>query len=183
MARNLLYCFKRKIHTMEFHINTTLTEDAEDLFLIAKDRLLDINEWNNLLSNKAYSVSLTDTKGQKAHRNARMYDLIKISDTNSPSPEKWVQISHIQYDNFPDINSESISLLLELSNNDHKSLETILLKRENTNVTIHCNGGNELPEIDDATPNDHLITDKEQHPILNLPNNELQQLLQRIITY
>lgn len=166
---------------MEYHVNTTLTEDAEDLFVIAKDRLLDINEWNQLFHANSYTVALTDTKGQKAHRSARMHDMIKISDNTKM--EKWVNISHIQYDNFPDINSESISLLLELKNEDHKSLETILVKRENSSVTIHCNGGNELPRPEDESPDDHLITDVDRHPVLNLPSIELQELLKGIIAY
>ena len=58
---------------MEYSINTHSIEDAEDLFILAKDRLLDISDWND-----GQTYVLTDGHKQKAHRNAHSGDFIKI---------------------------------------------------------------------------------------------------------
>ncbi|MCB0699547.1 MAG: hypothetical protein H6551_13225 [Chitinophagales bacterium] len=178
---------------MEYHIKAIDIDDAKDVFLLAKDRLLDVSDWNTLSGNTEYKIALTNNKGQKVHRDARVFDKLQISTSNSSgiSSDMWVQISQIQYDYFPDIDNECISMLLEMtfspSGNgiditEHTAVETILIKRNKEEVTAHCNGGNELPNIDDEVPDVHINTDAELHPVLSIPNVQLQNLLRGLIS-
>lgn len=173
---------------MEFNIKIPDFDDAREMFLLAKDRLLDINDWNSLISDTNYNITLTDKSGQKRQRNAKVGDLINISAKNSKgnTSEMWVLLTAIQYDFFPDIRSESISLLLEMTFSPSgagvqptpESVETILIKREGYIITAHCNAGNELPDVDAETPGDRINTDIDLHPVLSIPKAQLQQLLQ-----
>lgn len=104
---------------MEYSINTNSIEDAEDLFVVAKDRLLDISDWHD-----GQTYILTDGHKQKAHRNAHSGDFIKI-DGNT---EEWIVINKIQYDDYPDINGETITLFMS-NNNDTESMHTVAINR------------------------------------------------------
>ena len=174
---------------MEFSIELPEPDDARDLFLLAKERLLDVNDWNSLFAGKEYHIMLTTPKGQKLQRDAHVGDMMVISATNGQSIDMWVNIRKIQYDFFPDIGSESISMLLEMSSSqagnrivqEGQNVETILIKREGNSLTAHCNIGNELPDPEAETPNEHLNTETDLHPVLNIPKTQLQQLLQGFI--
>lgn len=110
---------------MEFTVHTNNIEDAEDLFLLAKERLLDVNEWQRF---SGESFMLTDKHGQKLHRNAHRGDHIKIA--NQPD----LIIGHIIYDDFPDVLGESITLVL--SGGDDLPTQEILIKRIGKLVSV-----------------------------------------------
>lgn len=175
---------------MEVSITAADIDDARDLFLLAKDRLLDVNDWNYSLKGN-YRITLTDAAGHKLQRIARVGDMLCISAGNEVGigSEMWIRISRIQYDFFPDVLSESISMLLETAHSptgnatgsDNMQQETILIKREGPTLTAHCNAGNELPETNDEDPNAHLNRDAELHPVLSIPQGSLQQLLSDLI--
>ncbi len=171
---------------MEVSTTAADIDDARDLFLLAKDRLLDVNDWNYSLKGN-FSITLTDARGQKLQRSARVGDMICIAASNGAGigSEMWIRISRIQYDFFPDISSESISMLLETAHSpsgngtgaDNLQQETILIKREGPTLTAHCNAGNELPEAGDEGPDTHLNRSEDLHPVLCIPQTDLQQLL------
>ncbi len=95
-----------KYMLMERSIVMQTNEDADSLFLIAKDRLLDVNEWGNILS---FNTTLTDTHGQKVHRDAHMGDLVKAEVSDGLF---WAHIDNILYDKYPDDNAEELSINL-----------------------------------------------------------------------
>lgn len=163
---------------MEFYINLQNTDDATDLFLLAKEQLLDVNDWANLTGN-TYSTLLLDSKKQKLHRNARVGDVISITNLFT-ARNIWIEICNIQYDYFPDIDSESISILLCTSGQSFQQ-ETIIIKRDKSVVTAHCNAGNEMPTYDSLTPEEHINNHIDKHPVLNIPEIHLQQLLRGMI--
>lgn len=176
---------------MEFSKHLQNLDDARDLFMLAKERLLDVNDWNSIMGNNGYHITLTNSKGEKQHRDARTGDMICLSAPKAKDHivEKWIQISKIQYDFFPDIRSECISLLLNTTFSPSgvgiaytaESSETILIKREGQTVTVHCNAGDELPGEDAETPDEHINRSIELHPVLNLSTNQLQHFLQEFI--
>lgn len=180
---------------MEYSLSLRDIDEANDIFLLAKDRLLDVNDWNTLFEGNDYNILLTDAKGNKLHRNARVNDKIQISAVNGRGikSDMWVQVSQVQYDDFPDINSESISMLLMISfspsgngidlddEQAEQSMETIIIRRENNNVTAHCNIGNELPEEEDEVPDAHINRNIELHPVLSIPKTHLKQLLRGFV--
>lgn len=110
---------------MEYSVVANSLEEAEDLFLLAKDRLLDINEWHSLCANGTV-YTLMDKHKQKVHRNAHTHDLIKKSNGS----DECYFISGIVYDDFPDVAGETLSLLLqpETSATD-EHLQAIIVKR------------------------------------------------------
>lgn len=146
---NLAVFSLRKYMLMERSIVMQTTEDADTLFLIAKDRLLDVNEWGNILS---INTTLTDPHGQKLHRDAHMGDLVKAEVSDGLF---WAHIDNIFYDKYPDENAEELSLNLVNTvppSGADKLSETIRLtgklsiRRVNSMVTaiydnIEYNGG------------------------------------------
>lgn len=179
---------------MDCQLRATDIDDAKDIFLLAKDRLLDINDWKMLLKNTDYDICLTSVNGKKVHRDARVGDKVRISTTNKGiSADMWTQISQIQYDYFPDIDSETISILFHVAfspsgngidyfRNSADSNETIIIKREKDTLTVHCNTGCEIPQIEDNTPDAHIINQIELHPVLSIPKPEMAQLLKGFIS-
>lgn len=173
---------------MEVSTTAADIDDARDLFLLAKDRLLDVNDWNYSL-NGHFSIALADADGHKLQRSARVGDMVCISAGNGAgiASEMWIRISKIQYDFFPDVRSECIAMLLETTQSpsgrgtDSIVQETILIKREGPTLTAHCNAGNELPAEDDDDPNAHLNPDIDLHPVLSIPHCSLRQLLSGFI--
>lgn len=161
---------------MEFYTDLQHTDDATDLFLLAKERLLDVNDWKSLTDGNLYDIALTDAKGRKQNRNAHVGDMIKITGAHAI----WIEISGIQYDYFPDIDSESISMLLR-SVGSFSQLETILIKRDRNMLMVHCNGGNELPTYRSSSPTDRINTLYDMHPVLQLHGQYLQQFLEGMI--
>ncbi|MCB0695814.1 MAG: hypothetical protein KDC07_00535 [Chitinophagaceae bacterium] len=176
---------------MEYSIKMNDIDDARDMFLLAKDRLLDINDWDCLFAGSEYSITLTNSKGAKLHRDARVNDLVNIAAANNMgnSSEMWIRIKAIQYDFFPDVRSESISILFCLSfspsgngvETASAAEETIIIKREYDTIIAHCNTGNELPDPYADIPNELANNDIELHPVLSIPQTHLQQLLQGFI--
>lgn len=86
-------------------------DDAEDLLVIAKERMLHINQWHEhspLLHNV---FSLTDKQGKLLHRSAHKNDLVKIT-TEQENPAVWLYISQIVYDDYPDTSTEAFSVAL-----------------------------------------------------------------------
>jgi hypothetical protein len=111
---------------MEFSVSTRSLDDAEDLFIVAKERMLDINDWQS-----EYCFTLTDSHKQKMQRNAHTGDFIKKDTT----PEEWYIINKIQYDDYPDIAGESITLFIS-NVNDVESMHSIALNRVGKLLTV-----------------------------------------------
>jgi hypothetical protein len=89
-------------------------DDAEELFILAKDRLLNVNKWDKTAASASATFTLTDHTGHDVSRNAHKGDYIRI---NIPGPGSitgegydWVKIEAITYDDYPDENTESIVL-------------------------------------------------------------------------
>lgn len=174
---------------MEQTINAIDIDDAKDIFLLAKDRLLDINDWKTLLGSTPYDVQLTNEKNNKVHRDARINDKVTINHFEQQQPSISAVISNIQYDYFPDMDSECISLLLnkdeDLKPNEHyrsTTSETVLIRRTGQHLTAHLNIGNELPDINDILPFEHINPIVDLHPVLNLPKSQLETLLKAFIS-
>ncbi len=109
---------------MEYSINTHSTDDAEDLFIVAKERLLDVSDWRD-----GYTYTLTDGHKRKAHRNAHSGDFIKTDN------DTWVYINKIQYDDYPDIGGESITMFMN-TESDTESMHTIAINRVGKVLTV-----------------------------------------------
>ncbi len=97
-------------HYMEQYISTKTVEDAEDTFVDAKERLLDVNHWNRYCGVPGVFFSLTDGHSRLVSRKAHKGDHIKI---NAPAiAECCLVIDSIEYDDYPDLGMESFTLRL-----------------------------------------------------------------------
>ncbi len=92
-------------------------DDAEDMFVIAKERLLNVNDWHELGGEMSASFMLTDKQGKEVHRHAHKGDLVKIK---IPGPGNaagdgydWVSVERIRYDDYPDNAAEQLVLELK----------------------------------------------------------------------
>lgn len=111
---------------MEYTVSTNNIEDAEDLFIVAKERLLDINDWHS-----GNRFILTDSHQHKVQRNAHKGDFI----TKSGTPTERYIINKIQYDDYPDINGESITMFMADAN-DVESMESVAINRTGKLVSV-----------------------------------------------
>lgn len=86
-------------------------EDAEDSFVGAKERLLDINNWNKYSPMADISFRLSDGHGRPVKRKAHKGDHVKI-DLPGPSAHYCAVIEAIEYDDYPDLDMETFTLRL-----------------------------------------------------------------------
>jgi hypothetical protein len=123
---------------MEYTISTNNIEDAEDLFIVAKERLLDINDWHS-----DYGFILTDSNQHKVQRNAHKGDFI----TKSSLPNEKYIINKIQYDDYPDIAGESITIFMA-DVNDVETMQSVSINRVGKLLTVL---GHNLDFVGNAT--------------------------------
>lgn len=139
-------------------------DDAEELFIIAKERLLNINRWHETAGDAGAKFSLYDAAGQPLDRHAHKGDYIRI---DVPGPgnaagggDDWVLIEAIQYDDYPDENGESIAVMVRPASaptNDNEATahffhpeatSTFTIQRTGRIVLALYNGRNEHPNIE-----------------------------------
>jgi hypothetical protein len=139
-------------------------DDAEEMFLIAKDRLTDVNHWNDVAGKMGAKFSLTDHHGKELHRHAHLGDYIKIDIPGPGNAEgegfDWVHIDKIIYDDYPDDGTESIAILVRPCNSpthpdgetahffSDDSTSTFIVERHNKIIIAHYYGRNEVPNTD-----------------------------------
>ena len=139
------------IHGAEKNIEHTIvtgtTEDAEDGFVDAKERLLDVNNWSNY-SGAGIGFVLTDAHDKPLNRKAHKGDLIKI-ETPVSAPEV-VAIEAIEYDDYPDDGRETFAIRLKPGTNNpgtnvdqHNATATIVIERRNKRLNASYHGRNE----------------------------------------
>ncbi len=107
---------------VQFHVMAESEDDAEDYFVIAKERLLGATNWNAIIHADAPQIVLVNHKGEPVKRNAHQGDHLKlITDTK----EQWFKITSIAYDDYPDYNAESMTISIAEVNGPLKNGEEI----------------------------------------------------------
>jgi hypothetical protein len=139
-------------------------EDAEDFFLLAKERLLDVNSWERTNKTINTRFRIADRHGNEINRKVHKGDLIVI-DIPGPGPSSgdskdWVQVEELAYDDYPDEDREDITLRLRPVSNPATSdtapahfftseaSSSFVLERIHNKVIIHYHGRNEKPNLD-----------------------------------
>ncbi len=128
-------------HYMEQSIITKTVEDAEDSFVDAKERMLDVNHWNRYCNHNGVFFSLTDSHSRLVSRRAHKGDHIKI---NAPDiQECCVVIDAIEYDDYPDLGMEAFTMKLhpcahgaenEEESGDDDFRAVLIIERKHKNV-------------------------------------------------
>lgn len=83
-------------------------EDAEDSFVDAKERLLDVNNWHKYTDTAGIHFRLTDGHSRPVKRRARKGDHIWISVAGQK--DCCVVIEALEYDDYPDLGMESFTM-------------------------------------------------------------------------
>jgi hypothetical protein len=115
-------------------------DDAEEIFVDAKDSLLDVNNWHKLIDNEGAIFVLTDTVGKELHRKAHKGDYIKLVKPGAASEK--LHIDALVYDDFPDENTETFTMHLTYS--DAASI-IFMIERHGLKLTTTISG--KLPDV------------------------------------
>ena len=144
------------------HIVTTQDiNDARKLFDIARNRLVDINHWDQLCGQPSATFRLTDQEGNEINRTAEKGDYLKI-DLPAPGSAEgkgydWVYIEAIEEISDPDGIKESIAIRVRPTSHPKEKGENIahffkeestssfVVKRQATEVKAAVYGRNEVP--------------------------------------
>jgi len=146
-------------------------EEARALFLQAKQRLLDINHWEEISEGISASFNLTDNFGNLKTGVPKAGDYLKI-DIPGPEPgaggdHDWVKVEAIEDYSAPDASQESVSVRVRPSHDprmdegtahffDSKATSSFVVKRENNKVSASIHGRNESANTASKSISDKL---------------------------
>ncbi|WP_299288670.1 hypothetical protein [uncultured Mucilaginibacter sp.] len=142
---------------------TTLNsrEEAQQLFRLAKKRLLDVSHWGEIANGFSSSFQLTDSNGQEVDRPVQKGDCFRIS-LPAPGPESgngddWVQVENIQDEQDEHADIEIISIRVRPTSDPQNpkpdtahfytddATSTFVVKRKGNTVSAEVHGRNEVP--------------------------------------
>jgi len=146
-------------------------EEAEDCFVDAKERLLDVNSWNKYSQINDIEFRLQDAHGREAHRHARRGDHIRLAaatlSVGRVEEFDWVAIEAIEYDDYPDQGMETFGMRLHpcatpagnLGPNAPYSLtdnatSTLVIQRRGRKLSATYHGRNEPIQATTGSPAD-----------------------------
>ena len=100
---------------------------AKLLFVLAKERLLDVNNWQNLTGNLYANFQLTDQNAAKLYGPATEGNLVKI-DIPGPRPSHgkgfdWVRVEQIN--EYVQENTESISIIVRPASSPFSQIDGV----------------------------------------------------------
>ncbi len=138
------------------------TSAAHDFFLIAKQRLLQVNKWNEYAGTLSATFQLCDKHGDEVQRNVEQggYFKIHIPGPGSETGEgfDWVKVETFEEENKN--SGERVVIKVRPSSNprnsksdiahffDETATSTFIISRNNNSVTAEVLGRNELPNTD-----------------------------------
>lgn len=143
-------------------------EDAEDLFVEAKERLLDVNSWHRLAGKGKARFQLVDGHCHPLKRHAHRGDFIRIELPGPASPVgggyDWVHIEAVVYETDPDSDHECMAIRVRPSQApehhhskgaDHffgnEATSTFVIERDHSLVTAGIYGRNEKPNTSESS--------------------------------
>ena len=149
-----------KLDTAET-ISTSSQEDAQKLFSLAVERLLDVNNWEKIAGVFSAKFRLTDEGGRKISGPAQPGYHFKI-DVPGPGPVAgegydWVKVEALDDERNPSGNEESVTLRVRPSPDPENSkpdtahffkdyaTSSFRVERKGLEVTASVHGRNELP--------------------------------------
>jgi hypothetical protein len=164
---------------IEHAVTAVDLDDARKLFVIARNRLLDVNQWHELAGTLSAKFTLTDAEGNEVDRTAEIHDHFKI-DLPAPGPVEgkgydWVYIEAIEDKSDSTGPNESIAIRVRPTSNPREKGENIahffneqatssfVVERKGKDVTASVFGRNEVPNTE--TKN---VTDKVRNAVVGL---------------
>lgn len=167
------------------HTDTVAEQVLDDLqtaqfyFEIAKQRLLDVNNWHHISKIEASVFTLINEKGEKLNSTAKVGDYFKI-DIPGPGSKvgngyDWVKIELIQEIKNEGLDKEALIMKVRPAKNPErqdkevahflkdKATSTFIVAREGSKIAAEVHGRNEMPNIG-VTP----LIDKVRNAVIGL---------------
>jgi hypothetical protein len=154
-------------------------DSARKLFVIARNRLYDVNRWYELCGLASATFTLTDESGNKLHRTVEKGDYFKINlpapGTTEGSGFDWVYVEEIEDKSDSTGPYESAAIRVRPTENPKSSGEnvahffkdeatsTFVVERKGVEVTAAVFGRNEKPN----TTTDNVV-DKVRNAVVGL---------------
>ncbi|TJZ62746.1 hypothetical protein FAZ15_00085 [Sphingobacterium olei] len=162
IAGKKLDCFE----TVEF---SDITE-ADNFYVIAKGRLLDINNWNDVSGIPSVSFCLVDRYNQKLNRSAQIGDHVRIDIPGPGLPSSdgydWVRVENITAEETDIFRQTVLSLRPSPdptnANPDtahffkNLATSTIIVEQKRNSVSAHYAGRNEIVNTENTALTDNL---------------------------
>lgn len=165
---------------LEHTITIETVDDAEDWFVIAKNKMLDVNAWHKISTTPTATFKLTDGHGKPLHRKAHRGDHIRVETTGDGTGYEWGVIDSITYDDYPDEDMESMAIHVRpvsaehngSSDHDrHKATTTVVIERRGRDLSALYHGNSETEPVHEDT---HIMPD-------NLQNIEWHSLIEGML--
>jgi len=133
-----------------YGITTEFVEDAEDLFVDVKDRLLEVNKWAAFAGLSTVSFTLADAAGHTLHRRLHRHDHIIISTPGEGTADRFT-VDALEYDDYPDDNYETFAIRMHISGHDPEvsKSSTIVIARYGKELSATYHGRNKTDGGDD----------------------------------
>ena len=162
------------------HSELALDEnDARKLFMIARNRLVNVNHWHEYAAGLSATFRLTNALGQEVDRTAEKGDYFKIS-VPAPGPSSgdgydWVQVEAVEDKSDPNGSDERMALRVRPAadptqrgeNVSHffsnTSTSSFVVERQGGRVSAAVYGRNEVPN----TETDNII-DKVRNAVVGV---------------
>lgn len=158
-------------------VATADENDAKKLFMIARNRLMDVNHWHEFSGPASATFRLTDPHGKELKRTVEKGDLFKI-DLPAPGPTEgkgfdWVKVETIEEQGNPNGGKESIAIRVRPTPSpltpgeetahffQEIATSSFVLERDGNKVTAAVYGRNEVPNTET-----HNIIDKVRNAIV-----------------
>ena len=160
------------------HTEVALDEnDAQKLFMIARNRLMNVNEWHHYAEGMSATFHLTDAAGNEVDRTVEKDDYFKIS-IPAPGPAEsrgydWVRIEAIEDVSDPNGPRECFAIRVRPAPDPTQRVENVshffkdeatssfVVERDGSTVKAGVFGRNEVPN----TETDNLV-DKVRNAIV-----------------
>lgn len=138
--------------------------NAHELFMMARNRLINVNQWKNFSGPASATFRLTDPTGKELNRTVEKGDLFKI-DLPAPGPSEgqgydWVKVEAVEETGNPTAEKESIAIRVRptqspLTPSDEtahffndKATSSFIVERKGKEVTAAVYGRNEVPNTE-----------------------------------
>jgi hypothetical protein len=134
---------------------------AKSLFNTAKNRLLNVSEWEKISKGLSADFQLTDRNGQKVNRPAEEGDYFKIDipapGTTTGEGHDWVEVESILHESRPEEEYESVSMRVRPAPNPQNkdpdtahffkrdATSTFMVIRKGASLSAEVHGRNESP--------------------------------------
>lgn len=133
-----------------YAITTEFVEDAEDLFVDAKDRLLEVNKWASFAGFTSLSFSLADAAGHPLKRRLHRHDHIVIALPGDVAADRFT-VDALEYDDYPDDDYETFAIRMHITGVDPETAKTstLVVARHGRELSAAYHGRNNTGGLDD----------------------------------